>query len=87
MNKDTRIYLERELKNIEREKAKIVLEKSFALYFLFMLIAVIGFVFNYISKTMLNVLIILGILILIAGTIPYAKAVRTEENMLRKLLK
>jgi len=87
MKPDTKIYLEIEKSRIQREKSKLVLDKSIALYFIFMMIAVIGFIFNYIDATMLNTLIILGIVILIAGTLPYMIIVHREEKKIDKYLK
>lgn len=86
-SKDTIIYLEIEKSKIQREKAKFVMEKSIALYFLFMLIAVIGFVFNYIDSFMLNTLIVLGIIILIGGTVPYVLIIHKEEKKIDSYLK
>jgi len=87
MNVDTKIYLEIEKSRIKREKAKLVLEKSIALYFIFMLIAVLGFVFKYIDSFMLNTLIVVGIIILLAGTVPYMLIVYKEEKKIDSYLK
>jgi uncharacterized membrane protein YqjE len=84
---DTKIYLEIEKSKIKREKARLVLEKSISLYFIFMLIAVLGFIFEYIDSFMLNTLIILGIVILLAGTIPYIWTVNKEEKKIELYLK
>jgi Flp pilus assembly protein TadB len=77
------IYLEIEKSRIQREKSKLVLDKSLILYFLFMLVGIIGFVFNYIDSFMLNVLIIVGIIILGIGTIPYLLTISREEKKIR----
>jgi uncharacterized membrane protein YqjE len=84
---DTKIYLEIEKSKIKREKSRLVLEKSISLYFIFMLIAVLGFIFEYIDSFMLNTLIILGIVILLAGTIPYIWTVSKEEKKIESYLK
>jgi cation transporter-like permease len=85
--KATRIYLEIEKSKIQREKAKLVLEKSVFLYIIFMLIAVLGFVFSSIDSSMLNTLILLGIIILIIGTVPYMVLVHKEEKKIEGYLK
>lgn len=84
---DTKIFLEIEKSKIKREKAKLVLEKSVALYFIFMLIGVIGFIFDYIDQFMLNTLITLGIIILIAGTFPYMLIAHSGEKQIDEYLK
>ena len=87
MQQDTRIFLEIEKSKIKREKSKLVLEKSISLYFIFMLIGVIGFVFDYIDSFMLNTLIVLGIIILIAGALPYVLTVSRSEKQIDNYLK
>lgn len=87
MQQDIRIYLEIEKSKIKREKARLVLEKSIALYFIFMFIGVVGFIFEYIDSFMMNILIILGIVILIAGTMPYVMIVHKEEKKIDAYLK
>lgn len=87
VSKDTRIYLEIEKSKIQREKARLVMEKSVGLYILFMIIAVVGFIFEYIDSVMLNTLIILGIVILVVGTIPYLLIVHKEGKKIDGFLK
>lgn len=87
VTKDTQIYLEIEKSKIQREKAKLVMDKSISLYFLFMIIAVVGFIFNYIDSFMLNTMIILGIIILIVGTVPYILITQKEEKKIDSYLK
>ena len=83
------LYLEIEKSKINREKASIILNKSLMLYFVFMMVAVVGFVFEYIDQFMMNSLIIIGILLLFLGAIPYhiitAKEERKIDNFLRDL--
>ncbi|MBD3164316.1 hypothetical protein GF323_03885 [Candidatus Woesearchaeota archaeon] len=87
MQRSTKVYLEIEKSKIKREKARLVLEKSIFLYFLFMLIAVLGFIYNYIGSFTLNALILLGIIILIIGTIPYLVIVHKEEKKIEGFMK
>jgi hypothetical protein len=83
---DTRIYLEIEKLRINREKSRLVLDKSMSLYGIFMLIALLGFIFDYIDSFMLNTLVILGIVILITGTMPYMIHVHKEEKQINEYL-
>ena len=83
---DQIVYLEIEKSRIEREKAQIVLNKSVSLYILFMFVGAIGFVYDYFNATMLNVLVVLGIVILLIGTIPYLLIVNKEEKKIKSYL-
>jgi len=65
----------------------LVLNKSLMLYFCFLLVGVVGFVFKYIDSLLLNVLIVSGIVILIAGSAPYVFTIHQEENTINKRLK
>jgi len=87
MPSENRIYLEIERSRMRREKAHILLDKSFSLYALFMIIAVLGFVFDYIDQQMLNTLILTGIAILLIGTLPYTLTVHKEEKWINQKLK
>ncbi len=81
------ISLEVEKSRLNREKSMLVMNKALILYFVFMFVAVLGFVNNYIGRTMLNVLIIMGLCVLIIGTIPYIKTMHEEEQRLNDLIK
>lgn len=80
------IYLEIEKSRINREKSKLVLDKSFVLYFSFLLVGVVGFAFDYITSLVLNILIISGIAILVIGTLPYVLVIHKEEKKINELL-
>jgi len=81
------IYLEIEKSRIEREKARLVLDKSLLLYFVFMVVGIVGFAFKYIDSTLLNVLVITGICILVIGTVPYLIVINNEEKKIKGFLK
>ncbi len=80
-------YLEIEKSRINREKSRIVLNKSLSLYVVFMIVGVIGFVFDFIDSTMLNTLIIAGIVILVLGTLPYLLISHKEEKKIDGFIK
>ena len=82
----TQIYLEIEKSRIQREKAAIVLNKSIFLYFSFMVVGVVGFIFKYFDSFLLNLVIIVGIIVLITGTIPYLLIVKQEEKKIEGFL-
>ncbi len=80
------ISLELERSKLNREKSLLILNKALFLYFLFLFIGVIGFVNNYISAMYLNVLIVLALVALVMGTLPYISIMRKEEIRLNKLI-
>jgi len=79
------VILELEKSRINREKAKIVLSKSLVLYFCFLLVGVFGFIFDYIDSLLLNLLIIMGLVILIFGTLPYIITIAQEEKKIDEI--
>ena len=86
VNKEV-IHLEVEKSRLNREKSMLVMNKSLILYFVFMFVAVLGFINNYIGRTMLNVLIIMGLCVLVLGTVPYVRTMHLEEKRLNDLIK
>lgn len=80
------IGLEVEKSRLNREKSMLVMNKSLILYFAFMFVAVLGFINNYIGRSMLNILIIMGLCVLIIGTVPYVKTMHSEEKRLNDLV-
>ena len=74
------MYLEIEKSKINREKAAIILNKSLMLYFIFMFVAIIGFVNQYLDRFLMNSLIVIGIFLLFVGAIPYFIIVNKEEK-------
>jgi len=82
-----RIYLEIEKSRINREKSKLVLDKSLMLYFTFMVVGIIGFAFSFIDSFLLNVLVVCGIIVLVVGTIPYVVITQKEEKRIDEFLK
>jgi hypothetical protein len=81
------IELEVEKSRLNREKSMLVMNKSLILYFCFMFVAVLGFINGYIGRTLLNVLIVMGLCVLIIGTVPYVKTMHSEELRLDDLIR
>ena len=75
-----------EKSRINREKSMLVLNKSLLLYFTFLFVGVIGFVSGYVNKLLLNILILMGLCVLVIGTLPYIRIMHEEEKKLDKLL-
>ena len=80
------IDLEVEKSRLNREKSMLVMNKSLILYFAFMFVAVLGFINGYINRTLLNVLVVMGLCVLIIGTIPYVRTMHSEEIRLNGLI-
>ncbi len=85
LNKEV-IHLEVEKSRLNREKSMLVMNKALILYFVFMFVAVLGFINKYIGRGMLNALIIMGLCVLVIGTIPYVRTMHQEEKRLNDLI-
>lgn len=84
VSQDKILELELELSKLNREKSVIVLNKAIFMYFLFIIVAVIGIISGY--KTFFNVLIVMGLAVLVIGTYPYIKTMYDEEKKLKELV-
>ncbi|MEM4337124.1 MAG: hypothetical protein QXG86_03915 [Candidatus Woesearchaeota archaeon] len=80
------IEIEVEKSRLNREKAMLVLNKSLFMYFCFLFVGIIGFINLYISKNLLNILIVGGLVVLIIGTIPYVQTMNKEEKKLNSII-
>lgn len=80
------IQVELERSRLSREKGLIILNKSVFLYFTFMFIGVLGFTNEYISTYTLNFIIVMGLIALVVGTLPYIFAAHKEQKNLSNIL-
>jgi uncharacterized oligopeptide transporter (OPT) family protein len=80
------IMLKIEKVKLQREKSALILNKSVMMFFGFLGVAVVGLLNKLISTTQLNVLIILGILALVIGIMPYSFTAHKEEQDLEKTI-
>ena len=80
------IDLELEKSRIDREKSMLVLNKGLFLYFCFLFVAVVGFVNGYLSKNLLNILIIMSLAVIVIATLPYIRTMHREEKRLVNLI-
>jgi len=81
------LELKLEKLKIKRERATLALNKGLLIYFIFLFVAVFGFVNGYVKVKYLNILIVMGFIVLIVGVIPYIKVSREEEKQLDALMK
>jgi len=80
------VEIEIEKSRLNREKAMIVLNKSLFIYFCFLFVGIIGFINSYLSKTLLNVIILVGLVVLVLGTVPYVQTMKKEEKKLNTMI-
>lgn len=80
------IMLKIEKVKLQREKSLLILNKSVMLFFAFLAVAIIGLVNKIITTMQLNILIVIGIVALIIGVLPYGITARKEEKELEKTI-
>ena len=80
------ISIEIEKSKLNREKSLMVLDKALLLYFSFLFIGVIGFINGYLTAGFLNQLVVMGIVVLLIGIVPYVITMHREEQKLDQLL-
>ncbi len=80
------INLEIEKSKLKREVSMFVLNKGLLLYFCFLFIGVIGYASDNLSQGLFHLLIIMGLCVLIIGTLPYIFTLRSEEKKLDQMI-
>ena len=80
------ISLKIEKVRLSREKSMMILNKAILLFFAFLGIAVVGLLNHIITSGQLNILVVLGVVTLIIGVIPYGTSVRKEEKEIEETL-
>lgn len=70
---------------IKREHTLTVFYQSLFIYSSFMFVAVIGFVNKYLNSSALSILLLIAILSLIVGVVPYTIMILKEEKEILKL--
>ena len=80
------VDLEIEKSKLNREKSMLVLNKALILYFGFLLLGIVGFVNQYITQSLFNTLIIMGMIVLVIGIVPYIKTMKEEERNINKMI-
>ena len=80
------IMLRIEKVKLQREKALLILNKSVTLFFAFIGVAVVGLVNKIITAFQLNILVVIGVMALVVGIMPYSMTSRKEEKELEKTI-
>jgi len=86
MQQIARINLEIERSKISREKSLLVLNKGFFIYLMVLFVAIMGLVNNLISAQFINMIIVLGIIMLLVGIMPYMLTIVKEEKRIQELI-
>ncbi|MEM2121873.1 MAG: hypothetical protein QXU20_04420 [Candidatus Woesearchaeota archaeon] len=79
------LELKMESLRLKREHTLTVFYQSLFIYSSFLFVAVIGFINRYINSRALTALLIIAILSLIVGVIPYTIMILKEEKEIMKL--
>ncbi len=80
------INLEIQKAKLNVEKSTLIFNKGILLYFSFLFVGVLGFIQGYINQFSLNIIIIMGMVALIIGAIPYLLTTKREERKFNDLL-
>ena len=80
------VDIELERSKLDREMSLLVLNKALVFYFIFVIVAIFGFVNGMVSRTLFNIMVIMGLGVFIIGAIPYIATMRKEEKTLNRLI-
>jgi len=81
------VYLELEQAHFNTSNAIAVFNRATVMYFILLLFAVFGLINNYLTKVMLNVLVMMGLGVLFIGAIPYFRNIVYERRTIDALIK
>lgn len=79
------IDLKVEKLRLDREKATLVLNKGLYLFFAIFAMLLLGMVYNYFTKLVAAILLIIACAILIISILPYSTATKKEEKEIERL--
>ena len=85
MKKEVNLDIALEKSRLSREKGTQLMNKAMFVYACFLFVSVIGFVNGYVSKSLLDALVIAAIIALILGSLPYMVIMYREEKNLDML--
>ncbi len=71
---------------MNREQSTLILDKGITIYFLFLVIAVMGLITKFLSLTNFVILICLSFFILIITSIPYIRNLVSQKKKIDKLI-
>jgi heme A synthase len=80
------VYLELEKSHFNISNATAVFNRATLVYFIVLIVTVIGFVNGYINAQLLNTLVFIGVIILIVGMVSYLRSMVSERKKLNELI-
>jgi hypothetical protein len=76
-----------EKSQLNRERAKLILDKGLMLFFAFLLFAIIAYENDWISKILFNLVVMASVCVLMLAVTPYLNISKKEEEKLDRVLK
>ncbi len=80
------IHVKLEKLRLDRERSVLILNFGIVIYFIFLVLSLLGYINQFLSVFFLNIIIVGAILILIVSVFPYARAMKTEEDEMLQLI-
>lgn len=80
------ISLKLEQAKLQREKARLVLEKGIFVYLIAFVFALVGKMQGMLDGWLVNVVVIAGIIILLVSIIPYIRTTNKEQASIEEIL-
>jgi hypothetical protein len=76
-----------EKSKLNRERAKLVLDKGLVLFFAFLIFAILAFQNELINRLVFNLLVVASVCILLLSVTPYLNISKKEEEKLDRVIK
>jgi hypothetical protein len=76
-----------EKSQLNRERAKLILDKGLLLFFAFLMFAIIALENEWIGRSLFNVVVIASVCVLVLSVTPYVNISKKEEEKLDAVLK
>jgi Flp pilus assembly protein TadB len=84
--KEKLVDLKIERSRMNREESRLVIDKGISVYFLLLIIAVLGLLTKYLDLNTFVLLVFLGFVVLIITSIPYVRSMVIEKRKLNELI-
>jgi len=83
---DRLVTLKIEKSKMDREESTLIMDKGISVYFLFLLIAIVGLVTGYLQITHFLILVCMAFLVLIVTSLPYIRSMMIEKKRMESLI-
>lgn len=71
---------------MNREQSVLIIDKGITVYFLFLVVAIVGLITKYLTLTNFVILICLAFVVLIITSVPYIKNLITEKRKIDEMI-